>query len=166
MENHRIAKNGELTCKSCASRRNWKCDSVDTRNTEIFEHHTCNFHLDVLGFFDLKTQIFSEIDEFLNSSIRNKYIGNNTLTIYVRKSKRRIGDDLIEFFDIANVSVDEKFQGFHIFTSFLENFLHKYPSTNMFIECIHNPSVTHIAKKFGFKIKADNEFDINMYLIR
>lgn len=44
-ENHRIAKEGESTCKTCWSFNGTKCDSCDTNVGHTFEHNTCRYHL-------------------------------------------------------------------------------------------------------------------------
>ena len=45
-DGHRIAENGEPTCKTCISfdgRR--KCNSCDTHTVDTLEHNTCHYHL-------------------------------------------------------------------------------------------------------------------------
>jgi hypothetical protein len=95
-------------------------------------------------------------------------LGDNSIKIYVRKSQRNImtheGHKLFPFLDLANIEVTE--QGIGTFTNFLTELLKKYPDTNLYVESILNPKVESILKKFGFVYKSEDQFDINMYLLK
>jgi hypothetical protein len=110
------------------------------------------------------SNLISELDKFLNSSIRNQYIGDENISIYIRKSKRSIDGKLIDFLDIANISIDEKIQGKKVFTNLIQTIISKYPNTNIFVESILNPAVETVLNKFSFKRKSGP--DNNMYLLR
>lgn len=109
------------------------------------------------------TEIFDEIDKFLSSNLRNTYVNDKNISIYVRKSKRFIDGNYYDFFDIANISIEEEYQNKHVFTDFIEKFISKYPF-NIYVESILNPAVTTVLNKFGFKLLPGE--NINMYLIR
>jgi hypothetical protein len=109
------------------------------------------------------TKIFSEIDRFLKGAERNKWISDDSMEIYIRKSKRFIEGELRDFFDFATINLDESIRGQKVFTNLLDSFIRKYPH-NIYVESIQSPAVTHIIKKFGFK---ETELDNScMYLIR
>ncbi len=109
------------------------------------------------------TKIFREIDKFLDGPERNKWIGDDNMEIFVRKSKRFIEGKIQDFFDFATVNLDASIRGKKVFTNLLETFITNYPY-NIFVESIQNPAVTHILKKFGFK---ETELDNTcMYLLR
>ncbi len=108
--------------------------------------------------------ILKKIQDFLNSENRNTYVTDNTLTLYIRKSKRIINGKLYSFFDLANFQVVENKQKREIFTNFLLALLKKYPNLNFFIESIINPKVIDIITPIGFK-KVNNQeiYQIDYY---
>ena len=119
----------------------------------------------VKRFYDFEP-IFHQLDLFFSYKGKNAWIYDNkvdpVLSIYVRKAFHRADGQVYEFLDLASINIDKSRQGEGIFTNFMENLLKKYPSTNIYVESILNPSVRHICNKFGFKnVDADN-----MFLIR
>jgi hypothetical protein len=103
------------------------------------------------------------LDEFLRSNLRNSYIEEENIEVYVRKSKRRINGELMDFIDVANVHVDEKFRNRGVFTSFLKRLISEN-SFNIYVESILNSTVERICLKLGFlKINSEYEYELNMY---
>lgn len=109
------------------------------------------------------SDIFNQIDAFLKSNIKNTWIENDSMKVYIRKSKRYVNNEILDFFDIASVEVNEEYQGNGFFTDFMKNFLTKYIDKNVYVESIINPAIEHILKKFEFKYLTNSEFNINMY---
>ena len=112
------------------------------------------------------TKIFKEIDKFLSSNLHNMWVDDGVIFIYVRKSKRYVEKSTIDFFDIANVTVNEAYQNKGVFTNFIKEFILRYPTKNIYVESILNPILFTLLKKFDFKTIESSGADINMYLIK
>jgi len=110
------------------------------------------------------SDILSEIDTFLKSSIRNTYVNDDKITMYIRKSQRLVNKKTVKFFDIGNISIDENHWGKGIFTNLISNLISKYPDMNIFVESILNPAIETALNKFNFE-KQDLYGQINMYRI-
>ena len=110
------------------------------------------------------SDILSEIDTFLKSSIRNVYVNDDKITMYIRKSQRLVNKQTVKFFDIGNISIDENHWGKGIFTNLISNLISKYPDMNIFVESILNPAIETALNKFNFE-KQDLYGQINMYRI-
>lgn len=110
------------------------------------------------------SDILSEIDTFLKSSIRNTYVNDDKITMYIRKSQRLVNKQTVKFFDISNISIDENHWGKGIFTNLISNLISKYPDMNIFVESILNPAIETALNKFNFE-KQDLYGQINMYRI-
>lgn len=108
---------------------------------------------------------FNKLDLFLSGDIKNKWIYDNDdnpiISAYVRKSKRYINGRPIEFFDLANISIDESHWGQRIFQNIIKRLIDDY-QFNIYIESILNPVVKHVCKKFGFTTHNYS----NQYLIK
>ena len=109
------------------------------------------------------SDIFEQIDMFLLLKKRNTWIQTDHINIYIRNSKRYVNNDVLDFFDIANIEVYEEYQNNGYFTKFIEKFLKKYHEKNIYVESIINPVIEHILKKFNFKYLTNSEFNVNMY---
>lgn len=79
-------------------------------------------------------KIFEEIDKFIKSPNRNQWIYTDEMSIYVRKSKRPLCGELIDFFDLATINVTCPGKG--MFTKFINEFMKKYPDLNIYIESV------------------------------
>lgn len=110
-------------------------------------------------------KIFNDINQFLNSTIRNTYLYNEYMTLYVRKSKRFIEGKWYDCFDIASVEVIRQERGKGYFTSFLQTFIELYPDKNIFVESILNPVLKDKLLQFDFKEQVINNYQLNMFLI-
>ena len=78
--------------------------------------------------------IFDEIDKFIESPAKNQWIHSNEMYIYVRKSKRLIGTEYVDFFDLATINVNSPGKG--VFTKFIDEFVKRYPDLNIYIESV------------------------------
>ncbi len=113
------------------------------------------------------TDLFKQIDQFLLTTFpRNIWISDDIIKVYIRKSKRIINGEMLDFFDIASIEISEESRGGGIFTSFMTEFISRYPDFNVYVESILNPAIEHVLKKFDFKYKDKTEFDINMYRLK
>lgn len=92
--------------------------------------------------------ILNQIQYFLDSSDRNSWIGNDSIKIYIRKSKRYINDKLLIFFDFATIEVTETNTG--LFTAILNKFEEVYPNKNIFIESVLTERFANYIRKLGF----------------
>ena len=93
-----------------------------------------------------------DLKEFLNSPIRNVWIEEPGIGIYVRKSIR-IGVDI----DLANMEADEPGKGA------LTLFLDKYEPHHVFcVEGVLNPRLVPYLVRRGYLQLAGNEGAVNM----
>jgi hypothetical protein len=103
------------------------------------------------------------LDEFLRSNLRNSYIRENHMEVYVRKSTRLIKGEWIQFIDVANVTVEWDFRSKGIFTGFLKSLIFDY-EFNIYVESILNPIVERICLNLGFsRVDRGYESELNMY---
>lgn len=107
-------------------------------------------------------EFFDELNFFMKSDLRNKWLYTDGFKMYVRKSKRYINGDTIQFLDIA--SIEAKEMGTGIFTKILNQILIKYPQLNLFVEFILNDRLYNFLKKYNFKTSPSDKY--SMYLIR
>lgn len=92
------------------------------------------------------------LKQFLSSSLRNQWIREPGIDLYVRRSIR-MGIDI----DLASLSADKLGNG--AFTSFLD----KYEPYHVFyVECIHNPRLVPYLAKRGYTLVSAQEGDVNM----
>ena len=104
------------------------------------------------------------LQEFLESPLRNSYIYEEHIEVYVRKSKRFIEGETRDFLDIANVTVEEKYRNQGVFTEFLKRA--SKTGRNIFVESILNPALEHICEKQGFTKVSWSEYDVNLYKLQ
>ena len=78
-------------------------------------------------------EIISEINDFLESDEKNKWITNECFHIYVRKSKRCVNKKFYDFFDIAHIEIYPNNEG--IFSYFLNKIENTF-MVNIYVESI------------------------------
>lgn len=102
--------------------------------------------------------IMNQISEFIESNVRNKWIFNESLKIYIRNSRRYYKGSVLEFFDFASIEVYKEGSGF--FTKLLQEFENRYPDKNIFIESVLTDRFSnYIENKLGFhRIDDQNNF--------
>ena len=106
--------------------------------------------------------ILNQIEDFLNSNLRNLWIGNDEIKIYIRKSKRNFKGQLLDFFDFASIEVENTGQG--LFTQILKKFEEIYSNKNIFIESVLTDRFAdYIKNKLGFE---EPNNDKNFYKIK
>lgn len=94
--------------------------------------------------------IIGSIELFMQSTDRNRWINEDGIQLYVRKSKRLVNNQMIDFLDIASITIKDKNKG--KFQSLLKLLMGKYE--NIYVESILNPIMCHILDKYGFSYKS------------
>lgn len=108
--------------------------------------------------------ILNKIDDFLLSPVKNTWIENDEIKIYVRKSKRYFKSQVFDFFDFATIDVENTGHG--LFTQILKKFEEKYPEKNIFIESVLTERFAdYIKNKLGFE-EEPNNISNNFYKIK
>lgn len=95
-------------------------------------------------------EILNQISDFLKSNMKNTWIGNESISIYIRKSKRPYKNEMLDFFDFATIDVVETGNG--LFTQIVKRFEELYPNMNIFIESV-------LTDRFASYIKNKLEFE-------
>lgn len=54
--------------------------------------------------------ILNQISKFIESNLRNVWVRNDEIDIYVRKSKRMFKGQFLDFFDLASINVIQKLE--------------------------------------------------------
>ncbi len=122
-------------------------------NFRIFEYNTSDVD-----------DILNQINNFLSSGVRNLWIGNDDIKIYIRKSKRNFKGQFLDFFDFASIEVEKTGQG--LFTQILKKFEEVYPDKNIFIESVLTERFAdYIKNKLGFEEESNNVSN-NFYKIK
>lgn len=107
--------------------------------------------------------IFDQLLLFLGGKRTNQYIRDDAMSIYIRKSRRLIDGEMIQFLDLANIQIEDDYQNKGIYSNLMKKIVEKYPDYNIFIENILNPHTEPILKKLGFKYT--DSVDRCMYMI-
>jgi len=108
--------------------------------------------------------ILSKISNFLDSNLRNLWISNNEISIYIRRSKRSFKGNMYDFFDFASIEVTEPGSG--LFTKILEKFEELYPDKNIFIESVLTERfANYIRNVLNFEEEMPN-YSNNFYKIK
>lgn len=92
-------------------------------------------------------------DFLSNDSIRNTWIYEHDIEVYIRRSLRTLsGSYTASCFDVANVSVTEERRGCGIFTGFLSEFETHAKTRNrvVYVESILEPRLYQFLLKRGY----------------
>lgn len=87
----------------------------------------------------------------------NRWIGDDTMSVYVRHSLRMVNYDLKEtldykrFLDVANVEVGPEHQGKGFFRAFMTAAKELNPWDGIFIENTHNPIVEKWCQRHNWR---------------
>jgi hypothetical protein len=108
--------------------------------------------------------ILDQISDFLKSNMKNTWIGNDSISIYIRKSKRLYNNNMLDFFDFATIDVVETGNG--LFTQIIKQFEELYPNMNIFIESVLTDRfASYIKNNLGFEEILPNPSN-NFYKIK
>ena len=104
--------------------------------------------------------VIEQLKNFLNSHERNKWIGDEFISVYVRKSRRLSPQEkeLISCLDIASVSVVEHEQRKGIFKKFLYEFHEINPYSATFVEAVSNEHLYNYLTKENWTKVCDSFF--------
>ena len=94
-------------------------------------------------------------DTFIKAeSVKNAWIYERDIAIYVRRSTRFINEKAVKCLDIGSVEVVEKHRGIGIFTSFLSRFEEEAKKLNraVFVESILNNRLAKFLSRRGYTI--------------
>lgn len=93
-----------------------------------------------------------------NDKLRNTWVYERDIAIYVRRSTRYINNDFVPCLDIGSVGVTDKKQGRGIFTKFLSRFENgaRKMKRAVFIESILNPQFYDFLKRKGYQTCPDS----------
>jgi len=106
-------------------------------------------------------EIIRHIEKFMFSNIKNCWVTDDVISIYIRKSKRMYKDQLLDFFDFASINITlSEDRGKGLFTNILKSFETQYPEKNIFIESILNDRLYKHLKNLGFEIIGDCAYKI------
>jgi len=103
--------------------------------------------------------------EFLASGLRNSWLHDDDMSIYVRRGAHRIGDTVKKCFDVANINVDEKKRGRGLFTAWLAQTEIDAKAADMeavFVESILNARLHLRLLNCGYK-EVPNSYPISVY---
>lgn len=87
---------------------------------------------------------------FLKSKMRNAWIENEIIKVYVRKGRHILAGEVRTTLDIAAVSVQEEFSRQGIFKSFLKFAHETNPFQATFVECVHNEILASFLLRNGW----------------
>lgn len=92
------------------------------------------------------------LDDFLQSTLRNSHIADANYVAYVRKSQRLIEGQTLKMFDLSSVTVPIKCQGQGRFKALLTKLKLLKSFDGIFVECIQNEHLLRYLEREGFKI--------------
>lgn len=101
---------------------------------------------------DILDQLEELIDQSSNRTFNNSYINDEKMTAYVRITTRLIQGQMLNTIDIANVSVDLKYQQQGVFKDFLkgvEKLAHRYDRT-VYIESVLSLVLVNKLPSYGY----------------
>ena len=92
------------------------------------------------------------LTQFIQSDLRNAWIKERYISVYVRKSMRLLGESVTPCLDIANVEVVESKRGVGVFTSFRGRFekAAKQCGRWAFVECVQNRRLADHLPSVGY----------------
>lgn len=109
--------------------------------------------------------ILNQIAAFLKSNNNRTWIGNDAISIYIRKSKRSFKRQMYDFFDFASIDATETGTG--LFTQILKKFEEIYPDKNIYIESVLTDRFANYIKNIlGFEEPDDINISKNFYKIK
>lgn len=156
------------SCEVCTATCNFEAMMLCRGNTP---EGNCGFDTDkpeslggIYEFIKMKP-IAASLKSFLESPLRNEWIGDDTIKVYVRKSRRNIEGQMIDCLDIATVEVEEEERGKGIFTDFLKDAIALNSFTCIFIENVQQDWFAQFFMRQGFKRDPRHMEDCCLYLI-
>jgi GNAT superfamily N-acetyltransferase len=102
--------------------------------------------------------ITEQLDEFIASRLRNQWIGDEKMNVYVRRGRRVLIPDgwMFDMLDIAAVEVEPPFQRQGLWTRFLAYACQAHPWAATYLECVHNPHIRASLERCGWQEVANH----------
>lgn len=97
-----------------------------------------------------KILVLSQLQEFINNNIRNQWLEDNTMQVYVRKAGRFINKKQVTSLDIANIEVRKKYRNQGIASNFFIQAHQMNPWDITYVESILNPELEASLRKKGW----------------
>ena len=91
------------------------------------------------------------LEQFLDNKLRNSWLDEGVLSVYVRKGIHYINGNNTDTFDIANVVVEEEHQKQGVFTKFIER-VEKAITLPIYVENIHHSWLVDFFSRRGYNI--------------
>ena len=115
---------------------------------------------------DIKTFIKQNINNTKGFNL-NQWFSNEQIQIYIRCiPKRLINGQFISTIDIANVSVEEEYQGQKIFTNLLNFIETEFNNTPIFVESILNNRLEEFLIKRNYIPAYTGQTKVGLILMR
>lgn len=103
----------------------------------------------------IKKELEKFIDESENKRIRNKWIDDENMKVYVRKGYRLINKKMVQTLDIASIAVDEDKRRMGFCSKFLEEAHELNPWDATFVECVLNQNLACHLLRNGWNMKEE-----------
>lgn len=106
------------------------------------------------------------INDFLDSTDRNRWIYSGSFEIYVRKTHHLVRGEVVPCFDIATINERNcKRRGKGFFTNLLQNIETEIPSEfYIYVENVMNPRLGTFLLRRGYEPTGTNEYLTSFYL--
>jgi hypothetical protein len=88
-------------------------------------------------------------DKFMAGEVRNAWIEDDALRVYIRKGNRYINRKHVQTIDVANIMSNPKHQGKGFFKAFMQ-YVESY-NMPVYVENIFNPALTDMLIKNGYE---------------
>lgn len=109
--------------------------------------------------------IVDQIESFLNSPLRNTWLDNDIIKVYVRKGSHIVEGKTNKFLDIANIQIEVQSKG--TYTLMLSKIMQRFPTQNIFVESIMDERFLNFHTKQGFKVQYVNNDSTNcVYILK
>lgn len=107
-------------------------------------------------------ELIEELHLFIESSKKTKFgasrwIGDDQMKVYVRKSKRQLKDQLVDCFDVASIEVYPQFQNQGLGGTFLKIAHEANPYFATYIENVMDENLMNHLQKNGWMRTPDSD---------
>lgn len=93
--------------------------------------------------------IVDQLHNFLETTFpKNIWISSDNISIYVRKSKRNVNGEFLDFLDLATINIEP--MGEKIFTNLLNRIEEEFSDRNIFVESILSDQFHNFFIKRGY----------------
>lgn len=101
-----------------------------------------------------------QLSKFLESKETNKWLDDDILAVYVRKSTRLLCGERVSFLDIANIrEIAPEYLGKGYFKSFITHA--EQTGENIYVENVLSPTLRDMLRKHGYAPTHDSLFKLS-----